>query len=172
MADDSGQMKVDWKIGKGNIPNGPDFSNTTGTINLDSFGWDQISVVKGDHEKTLTINKPLEQATIVLIRALPGDNNGADIYKYLSYKFGNEGWTYFDNSPLMLIGSVAKKFFHGKGQQITIRYDPDRTVNSDEGAGKAATTPQPPNKAIVSILVGIDSSLSDDETQANKNEQS
>ena len=166
---DAGKMNVVWSI-KGKIPNGPDLSNTTGTIYLDSFRWDQIIVAKSDSKD---INKGYIHkfdrlsgsatteisATILLIRAMPEDNNGADIYKYLSYKFAGDTGdaTKFDESPLMLIGSVAKLI--DNYQDITIWYNPDEADNSAEGVGKAATMPQPPNKATISILVGVSVSV-------------
>jgi hypothetical protein len=169
MDDNSGKMKVVWSI-KGKIPNGPDFSNTTGTIYLDSFRWHQIIVAKSDSKDigkgyTHKFDKLLGSATIkisatiVLIRAMPEDNNGTDIYKYLSYKFAGDTGdaTKFDESPLMLIGSVADHVL--KKQDITIWYNPDEADKSTEGVGKAATMPQPPNKATISILVGVSVSV-------------
>jgi hypothetical protein len=150
-----GKIKVAWSIGKGKIPNGPDFANTTGTIDLDSFGWDQISVPKGINGKETKFEKSLDKATIVLIRAIPDDNGGAEIYKNLQYKFLGEGFpekTDFGESPLMLMGSVAKLVSKCTG--ITIFYDPDKVDNSTEDAGKA-TKPQPPKEATISILIGV-----------------
>jgi hypothetical protein len=157
MEDNSGKIKVSWSIGKGKIPNGPDFSNTIGTIYLDSFRWDQISIPKGSSGpgKKFPLDKQSDTvATIVLIRAIPDDNGGADIYKYLKYQLGDEPQTHtdFGESPLMLIGSVATLV--SKYQGITIWYNPDDPDNSKEGAGKA-TTPQPPKEATISILVGV-----------------
>jgi hypothetical protein len=165
MEDNSGKMKVAWSMGKGKIPNGPDFANTTGTIYLDSFGWDQIIVAKGDVKGTPFKFDKLSastgstgtkfSATIVLIRAMPEDHNGVDIYKYLKYSFAGENGDRigFGESPLMLIGSVAN--YVDKNQDIIIWYNPDEVDNSTEGVGKAAATPQPPNKATISILVGV-----------------
>jgi hypothetical protein len=165
MEENSGKIKVAWSMGKVKIPNGPDFSNTIGTIYLDSFGWDQIIVAKSDgkdkgnpfkFDKLSASPSPTIKisATIVLIRAMPEDNGGADIYKYLSYRFtGDTGDpTRFGESPLMLIGSVAN--YVDKNQEITIWYNPDEVDNSTEGAGKA-TMPQPPIKATISILIGV-----------------
>jgi hypothetical protein len=122
MEENSGKIKVAWSMGKVKIPNGPDFSNTTGTIYLDSFGWDQIAVPKSEStgtgtgttfkfDKLVSSDKGIDiSATIVLIRAIPDDNGGADIHKYLKYQLGDEkdSQTEFGESPLMFIGSVAK----------------------------------------------------------------
>lgn len=159
------QVKVAWEIGKGQIPNGPEFAKTAGKINMDSFRYDRVSVARNDSEGTKHhIGRVMDDATMVLIRALEADNNDHNMYPQLWYKFGDGelNKTAFGEGPLMLIGSVAK-LVSGL-HDITLWYEKKEEElpecgNADGnkgGAGKAATMLQPwPNRAILEIIIGI-----------------
>lgn len=160
MADNLCQMKVAWKIGEGQIPNGPTLVGTGGKINVDSFRYDRVPVAKNDNEGTNHhIGKVVDDASMVLIRALEADNNGHNMYPKLSYKIGDMERTPFGESPLMLIGSVAK-LMHGH-HDITLEYhvyeDLPECGSAGGNTGGAGTTPtQPwPNKAILEVIIGV-----------------